>query len=182
MQNQLQCEIEFFLYKDCCRNNLEEKIKLKVVIRDLTPPPLKIRYFCQTMPTTVYYWWRHSTLVNYICTATKIPFSVCIPFLVIARPQSQFPHSCVCDRFTYFLQQNRRADPSWEYINRSQTHECGNWDCGRAIPFLGIVVSNFRNWFFAVCENNFELTQYSLCLSFLQRCVALTSSALGPNL
>ncbi len=23
---------------------------------------------------------------------------------------------------------------SWEYINRSQTHECGNWDWGRAIP------------------------------------------------
>ncbi len=29
-------------------------------------------------------------------------------------------------------------DQSWEYINRSQTHECGNWDLGRAIPFLGI--------------------------------------------
>jgi hypothetical protein len=27
--------------------------------------------------------------------------------------------------------------------NRSQTHECGNWDGGRAIPFLGIFVSNF---------------------------------------
>ncbi len=25
-------------------------------------------------------------------------------------------------------------DWSWEYINRSQTHECGNWDWGRAIP------------------------------------------------
>ncbi len=31
-----------------------------------------------------------------------------------------------------------------------QIHECGNWDCGRAIPFLGIFVSNFRYWFFAV--------------------------------
>ncbi len=35
----------------------------------------------------------------------------------IARPQSQFPHSCVCERFiysqdrsTYFLQQNRQTD------------------------------------------------------------------------
>ncbi len=27
---------------------------------------------------------------------------------------------------------------SWEYINRSQTHECGNWDWGRAIPRKGI--------------------------------------------
>ncbi len=27
---------------------------------------------------------------------------------------------------------------------------CGNWDCDRAIPFLGIFVSNFRFFFFAV--------------------------------
>ncbi len=32
-------------------------------------------------------------------------------------------------------------------INRSQTHECGNWDCGRAVSFLG---SNFWHWFLAV--------------------------------
>jgi hypothetical protein len=38
----------------------------------------------------------------------------------------------------------RIADRSWENINRSQTHECWNWDCGRAIPFLGIFVSNFH--------------------------------------
>ncbi len=81
----------------------------------------------------------------------------CIPFLGIARPQSQFPHLCVCDRFiysrdrsTYFLQQNIGRSILGIYcINRSQTHECGNWDC--AIPFLGIFVSNFRYWFFAVC-------------------------------
>jgi hypothetical protein len=29
------------------------------------------------------------------------------------------------------------VDRSWEYINRSQTHECGNWDWGRAIPRKG---------------------------------------------
>ncbi len=34
----------------------------------------------------------------------------------------------------------------WEYINRSQAHECGSW------PFLGIFVSNFLYWFFAVCR------------------------------
>ncbi len=28
----------------------------------------------------------------------------------------------------------------------------GNWDCGRAIPFLGIFVSSFQHWFFAVYE------------------------------
>ncbi len=50
-----------------------------------------------------------------------------------------FHSSCVCERFLYiprigphiFLQQNRQTDP-WEHINRSQRHECGNWDWGRA--------------------------------------------------
>jgi hypothetical protein len=37
-----------------------------------------------------------------------------------------------------------------EYIKCSQTHECGNWECGRAIPFMGIFVSNFWYCFFAV--------------------------------
>ncbi len=31
-----------------------------------------------------------------------------------------------------------KADPSWEYIIRSQTNECANWDWGLDIPFLGI--------------------------------------------
>ncbi len=30
------------------------------------------------------------------------------------------------------------VDQSWKYINRSQTHECGNYDWGRAIPRKGI--------------------------------------------
>ncbi len=36
-------------------------------------------------------------------------------------------------------------------INYFQTHDCGNWDFGRAIPFLGIFVSKFWYQFFAVC-------------------------------
>jgi hypothetical protein len=50
----------------------------------------------------------------------------------------------------HILSCSRIGDRSWEYINRSQTHECGNWDCGRVIPFLGMFVSNSRHWFFAV--------------------------------
>ncbi len=30
------------------------------------------------------------------------------------------------------------GDRSWEYINRSYTHECGNWGWGRTIPWKGI--------------------------------------------
>jgi hypothetical protein len=37
------------------------------------------------------------------------------------------------------------VDRSWEYINRSQTHEeCGNWGWGRAIPRKGIHKWDFR--------------------------------------
>ncbi len=57
-----------------------------------------------------------------------------IPRQEIARPQSQFLHSCVCGRFIYSHDRsaysaagNMWSDPG-NYINRSQTHECGN--CG----------------------------------------------------
>ncbi len=43
------------------------------------------------------------------------------------------------------------ADRSWEYMNRSQRHECRNWERGRAVSFLEIFVSNFRYSAFAVC-------------------------------
>jgi hypothetical protein len=50
-------------------------------------------------------------------TALQRKSHLCIPVLGIARPQPQFPHSCVCERFiqsqdrsTYFLQQNRQTD------------------------------------------------------------------------
>ncbi len=68
---------------------------------------------------------------------------LCIPRKLIAQPQSQFPHSCVCERFicsqdrSAFSATGKYVDRFWEYINRSQTHECGNWDWGRAIVFSG---------------------------------------------
>jgi|LakMenEpi03Aug12_release.lakeMendotaPanAssembly.Ray.scaffolds.fasta_scaffold679965_1 hypothetical protein len=36
--------------------------------------------------------------------------------------------------------------PIAECINRSQTHECGHWDWGRVILFLGIFVSTLANF------------------------------------
>ncbi len=35
-----------------------------------------------------------------------------------------------------------KVDWSWEYINRSQIHECKNWEGGHAVSFLGIHKSN----------------------------------------
>ncbi len=34
-------------------------------------------------------------------------------------------------------------DRTWEYIDRLQTHECGYWPWGHAIPFLGTHKSKF---------------------------------------
>jgi hypothetical protein len=62
-----------------------------------------------------------------------------IPFLGFARPQSQFPHSCVCERFIYsqdqstYLAAENKTDRSWKYtsINLSKIlymYEWRNWD------------------------------------------------------
>jgi hypothetical protein len=55
-------------------------------------------------------------LYEQACPALQRQFRLYIPFLGIARPQSQFPHSCVFERFiyfqdqsSYFLQQNRQT-------------------------------------------------------------------------
>jgi hypothetical protein len=82
-------------------------------------------------------------------------FETNIPRNETAQPCSQFLHSCICERFIYSLdqsanpiQQNRQTYRLWEYINRSQIHECRNWKRGcalrRAVSFLGIFVLNFR--------------------------------------
>jgi hypothetical protein len=42
-----------------------------------------------------------------------------------------------------FSAEGKYVDGSCEYVNRSQTHECGSWDWGRAIPFLGIHLLGF---------------------------------------
>ena len=63
-----------------------------------------------------------------------------IPRRGIARPQFQFPHSCVCERFIYshdrstYSAAGKYVDQSWEYINRSQTHECRNWTEAAQFP------------------------------------------------
>ncbi len=62
------------------------------------------------------------------------------------------------------------VDRSWEYINHSQTHECGNWDWGRAISRKGKHKWNVRcsvfEVFVCIIETHFrhELW-YNICWS-----------------
>ncbi len=83
-------------------------------------------------------------------TATAIPF---IYFFsgncAASAPISTFM-CLVCERFiysqdrsTYFLQQKRQT-------YRGNIYFAGNWDWCPDIPFLGIFVSNFRHFAFAV--------------------------------
>jgi hypothetical protein len=87
-------------------------------------------------------------------TATEIPFIYSFPGNSAASaPISIFMCLWAIYIFpgsVYIFPPAEKADPSWEYIIRSQTHECGNWDWGPDIPFLGIFVSNFRHFVFAV--------------------------------
>ncbi len=60
--------------------------------------------------------------------------NLCILRKGIAQPQSQFLHSCVCERIIY--SQNRstyiaaasQTDRSWKNINLSQIFKCRNWE------------------------------------------------------
>ncbi len=56
-------------------------------------------------------------LLSFLLRTLQRQFRLYIPFLGIARPQSQFPHSCVCEQFIYsqdrstnFLQQKRQTN------------------------------------------------------------------------
>ena len=58
------------------------------------------------------------------------------------------------------------VDRSCEYINRSQTHECRNWERGRAVSFLGIFVSTIGYSVFAVW--NWKWLSKSSCIELFQ--------------
>ncbi len=62
-------------------------------------------------------------------------------------------HSCICEWLIYsqdlsaYLAAAKYADWSWEYINRSQKHECGNWDSGdRTFCFGNNKSAQFHFW------------------------------------
>ncbi len=72
---------------------------------------------------------------------------LCIHFLGIAQPKSQFLHSCVCERFIYsqdlstYFPAAEQADRSWKHINVSQIYECRILETEHYNSVLEITVS-----------------------------------------
>ncbi len=67
-----------------------------------------------------------------LSTATKIPLMYSFFGKRGLSPNFHI-HESVSDLYivpgsVYIFPPAEKADPSWEYINHSQTHECGNWD------------------------------------------------------
>jgi hypothetical protein len=78
--------------------------------------------------------WRYFNLRNLIVPPCIPNFHIHVSVSDIYIPPIGLPICCrkICRLILEIL-----------YINRSQLHECGNWDWGCAIPYLEIFVSNF---------------------------------------
>jgi hypothetical protein len=82
---------------------------------------------------TIFYRLLHPTPAKCLIQIPKLP-SYCNKNPILyskkrtTQPQSQFPRSCIFERFIYSQDRSTYfpaadyADRSWEYLNRSQTH------------------------------------------------------------
>jgi hypothetical protein len=64
----------------------------------------------------------HAAETSYTAKTQYRKFETNIPRKGITRPQSQFSHH----DWNACSAAGKYVDRSWVYINRSQTHECGN--------------------------------------------------------
>jgi hypothetical protein len=108
--------------------------------------------------TTFWRIFHHEGKISPGCTATKS--HLCIPRKGIARPQSQFPYSCVCERYIYIF-------PRLVHI----------YTCSRiGRPILGIYKSLTDTWIWKwglrlrySCSGNIGLEFLVLCLCIVAR-------------
>ncbi len=94
--------------------------------------PVRIQYKC-LVPIYIF------PEMNCYFQNRNIMFCLPVPTLIYLWEIYIFPRS-VC---LFCCSAGNYVDQSLEYINSSQTHECGNWDRGRAIPRKGIHKWNF---------------------------------------
>ncbi len=68
------------------------RVRMKIPQRAQRPPEANTTLLSMSF---------HKVSKQRACTALQRKSHLCIPCLVIVRPQSQFPHSCVCEWFIY---------------------------------------------------------------------------------
>ncbi len=140
---------------------------------DLRSPQIQpLFHLCFTAKTQYQKFVWHFRLERQLLYTTKTQyrkFETNIPRKGIVWPRSQFTFMCLWQ--IYIFPQSvclfccwKYVDWSREYINRSQTHECGNWDWSRAIPFLGIQKWGFslpcsQYWWLYASRQNFFLNR-----------------------
>jgi hypothetical protein len=113
-----------------CKNIfIVKKVKWRNVVgvgigRFLANKYYRVRVISENHTAKNQYWKFETNIPRKENCAATIPISTCMCLWAIFI----FPPSiCLfCCRIY--------VDRSWEYINRSQTHECVNWDWGHAIP------------------------------------------------
>jgi hypothetical protein len=95
--------------------------------RDKDPSHARRALFAPSMHMVMHRPWQETMVSDDDRYTLQRKSHLCIPFLGLG-PQSQVPHSCVCERFiysqdrsTYFLQQNRQTDHGNENKSLSDT-------------------------------------------------------------
>ncbi len=116
------------------RNRLRTK-RLKINLLWTNSNSLKASDHCATLQMKGR-WESNINVYSHLCIPRNETVT-CISKRELYFSVSQFLHSYICKRFIHFLDRSdysaagKYVDRFWEYINRSQTHECGNWDWGR---------------------------------------------------
>jgi hypothetical protein len=97
--------------------------------------------------------WHTWEAVNFYYEQSKQQCNASVTDDTRIHEPNAYIHVHIWERFMYIFQYQsayfaaaKYVDGSWEEINRSQTHECRNWERGRAISFLEV-----HGIFVAVC-------------------------------
>ncbi len=105
--------------------------------------------------------------VKYLVRALQRQFRLYISFLGIARPQPQFPHSYVCERFIQYISSSRKGSPIVGIYNSLKVPWLWKSGLRPRYSFSGNICFKFSA--FCLCSavfTNFSLFNFLINVSF----------------